>query len=197
MSAPIPDDLQDEIVSHLRFAIAAGFDPLEEVVAAAITLFGDEADPGALERYMRPMARELLAAHLTAQMAWPDVTDCDRLDAAFAALETVGIVCRQNFSCCGSCGSIEIWDEAAVLESAGRVVRGYAFYHIQDTESAVAGHGLYLNYGAADTGEAAALAIGYEIVAALQKQGLRVDWEGKASRRIGVELEWKRRRGPS
>lgn len=133
--------------------------------------------------------RAILAAHLAEQATWPAITDCDRLDAAFAALEASGIVCRQNFSCCGTCGAYEIWDEAAALEAAGTPVRGYAFYHVQDTESAVRGYGLYLNYGAAAEGEAAALAIAGEIVAALQQRGLRVDWNGQWSRRIGVALD--------
>ena len=36
-----------------------------------------------------------------------------RVDEALAALEAEGVISRQNFSCCGSCGSSEIWDEIA------------------------------------------------------------------------------------
>lgn len=194
MNSAKQNNLRDEVGSYLQFAVAAGFDSAEEMVTAVTEIFSEDADGTLLEALARSLVRDYLAAHIVAQTTWPALTDCDRLDAAFAELEAHGIVCRQNFSCCGSCGSAEIWDEAAVLEAAGRPVRGYAFYHVQDTESAVEGHGLYLNYGAADAGEAAALGIAYEIVDALRRHGLRVNWEGKWSRRIGVDLDWKRRR---
>lgn len=128
------------------------------------------------------------------QAEWPTVTDCDRLDNAFAELKADGIICRQHFSCCGSCGSVEIWDEIAAAQEVGRAVRGYAFYHVQDTEAAVGGHGLYLNYGAVEDGEAAVLSVARKIVAALERHGLRTNWNGQWARRIGVALDWKHRR---
>lgn len=128
------------------------------------------------------------------QASWPTPTDCDRLDAAFAALEQGGIVCRQHFSCCGTCGAAEIWDEIDTARGAGLDVRGYAFYHVQDTEAAVEGYGLYLNYGAVEDDEAPALAIAHEIVTTLEQHGLRVHWDGQWSRRISISLDWKRRR---
>lgn len=76
---------------------------------------------------------------------------------------------------------------------SGTRVRGYVFYHMQDTESAVEGGGLYLNYGAIQDGEAAAIGIGKEIAASLRQQGLQVEDETWA-KRIGVRLDWKRRR---
>lgn len=184
----------DELHGYIQCEIAAGFDSPEAIIESAVEYLSDEADPAILRSHAQRLVGAILAAHLAEQATWPAITDCDRLDAAFAALEASGIVCRQNFSCCGTCGAYEIWDEAAALEAAGTPVRGYAFYHVQDTESAVRGYGLYLNYGAAAEGEAAALAIAGEIVAALQQQGLRVDWNGQWSRRIGVSLDWKRRR---
>jgi hypothetical protein len=75
-------------------------------------------------------------------------------------------------------------------------VRGYAFYHEQDTESAAGGGGLYLNYGSCDEGTEAAVAIGHEIVAALKAKGLDPDWNGSLEKRIGLPLDWKRR-GPA
>ena len=77
---------------------------------------------------------------------------------------------------------------------SGRRVRGYAFYHMQDTESAIEGHRLYLNYGAVENGEAAAVGMGQEIAAALKQQGLQVGWDGTWAKRIGLRLDWKRRR---
>jgi hypothetical protein len=65
---------------------------------------------------------------------------------------------------------------------------------MQDTWAAADGQELYLSYGAVVEGEAAALQIGNEIVDALQRFGLRTDWDGSWSKRIGVQLNWQRRR---
>ena len=137
---------------------------------------------------------EALAEHKREQASWTAPTDCDRLDAAFAALEKSGIVARQNFSCCGSCGAGEIVDEMETVQEAGATVRGYVFYHEQDTDGAVERGGLYLNYGSAEEEEMPALRIGHEIVAALQQQGLTVVWDGTWEKRIHVDLDWQRRR---
>jgi len=45
-------------------------------------------------------AQHIVHLLLDAQREWPSVTDCDRLDRAFADLNGRGIVARQNFACC-------------------------------------------------------------------------------------------------
>lgn len=72
-------------------------------------------------------------------------------------------------------------------------VRGYTFYHMQGTESAVEGYGLYLYYGAVEEGEGPALRVANEIVDALERQGLNTEWDGTLSNAIEVQLNWKRR----
>jgi len=64
---------------------------------------------------------------------------------------------------------------------------------MQDTEGAADGYGLYLNYGATEEGEQPALRIGNEIIDALQRHGLKTDWDGTWSKRIGIKIDWKRR----
>jgi hypothetical protein len=139
MSIPDLPALLDELHGYIRHEIAAGFDSPDEIVASAFEMLDDEIDPALLRPHAQRIVREVLDMHLAEQATWPAVTDCDRLDAAFAALEAAGIVCRQNFSCCGTCGAGEIWDEMAAAGRAGLHVRGYVFYHVQDTESAVEG----------------------------------------------------------
>lgn len=186
--------LLDDVHHAIRTQVAAGFADADTIIDTTLAVYEDEADPAVLLPHVERFVADVLAAHLAEQATWPAVTDCDRLDAAFAALEEAGIVCRQHFSCCGTCGAAEIWDELALAEEAGRTVRGYAFYHIQDTESAVDGHGLYLNYGALEAGAPAALAVARDVVAELERQGLRTNWNGRWSQRIGVNLTWQRRR---
>jgi hypothetical protein len=186
----------DTLRGDIRRAVAAGFEPPDRIAADAADGAADDAVPdgGDLLPLAERLTAEALAVHLYEQAGWPDVTDCDRLDAAFAALEADGIVARQHFSCCGNCGHAEMGDEIAQAEDAGRAVRGYTFYHLQNTESAVEGHGLYLSYGATEPGDAAAEAVAGEVVAALAAHGLRPRWTGSVAQCVFVPLDWKRRR---
>jgi hypothetical protein len=75
-----------------------------------------------------------------------------------------------------------------------RQVDGYVFYHMQDTEGACAGGHLYLAYGATSDDPGQARRVGERVVEALRRAGLTAEWDGDPSRRIGVRLEWRRRR---
>lgn len=190
----VPPDAVADLRAQVQRDLASGFYDEDQILKSAAEVFADEIDPATLRAAAQGALKTALAERRSAQRAWPAVTDCDRLDAAFAALEIQGVVARQNFSCCGTCGASEIWDEIAAFEKAGGRARGYAFYHVQDTDSAVQGHGLYLNYGAVEEGEAAALSVAHEIVADLEAHGLTTRWDGSWNQRIGVDLDWKRRR---
>ncbi len=198
-SAPSASDTREEILEGLRGHIdrdvASGFYDEDEILKNGVAAFDGELESADLRREAQAHLKRALAVHAADQKNWPAHTDCDRLDAAFEELEAEGVISRQNFSCCGTCGSSEIWDEIAAVEKGGSAARGYAFYHMQDTESAAEGDGLYLNYGACTEGEEAALAIGQEIVSRLEEHGLSTDWDGRWETRIRVDLDWKRRRG--
>jgi hypothetical protein len=189
-----PEERDEWVRDQIRRDVASGFYDEDAILTNAADAFADDFTPEALRPLAQQALRQALAEQRAAERHWPDETDCDRLDAAFAQLEEDGVVARQNFSCCGNCGATEIWDEVRAVEDTGITVRGYAFYHMQDTEGAVDGGGLYLNYGACDEGEDAALAVAREIVAELEAHGLQTQWDGTWDKRIGVTLDWKRRR---
>lgn len=187
-------DLED-LRDFIRIQVAAGYAPIAIVVEEAVDAFSDTSlPPAAVRRAAWSLAQEAVAAHHAEQAAWPEVTDCDRLDAAFATLEASGIVARQHFSCCGTCGATQIIDEMDRVAKDGKPVRGYTFFHVQDTEHAVEGDGLYLSYGSADQDKQAAVAIGHEVVAALRQHGLQPNWNGRHANRIGLPIVWQRRR---
>lgn len=197
-AAPAAPDTREETLEWLRGHIdrdvASGFYDEDEILKNGVAAFDGELEETDLRRHAQVHLKQALAAHAADQKSWPAHTDCDRLDAALEELEAEGVISRQNFSCCGTCGSAEIWDEIAAVEEQGGPARGYAFYHMQDTESAAEGGGLYLNYGACAEGEEAAVAIGREIVSRLEEHGLSTDWDGSWAKRIRVDLDWKRRR---
>ena len=115
--------------------VAAGFESAAEIVEGAISAFSDELPADTL----RPIAERLVAKaiekHMEAQANWPATTDCDRLDAAFTELEgQYGILARQNYSDCLTGGHAEMQEEVADARAQGRKIRGYTFFHMQDTD---------------------------------------------------------------
>jgi hypothetical protein len=191
-----PGNLQqtiDTMRRYIQVKIAEGFHSAKDVETAAVDYLYGQHEPKVLKPIAERITREEFEAHGAAQKEWPPVTDCDLLDRAFGELERAGIVARQHFTCCGTCGATEIWGEIAAAREAGRKVRGYTFYHIQDTETAARGYGLLLFYGAVEKDEKQALRIANEIIDALQRQGLKTEWDGSWDKRIGVKLDWKRR----
>lgn len=187
-------DLESELARVVRREVFAALRPLDEIVPMIMRVYSDDCDPETL----RPLAEEALDAALleyeAQQALWPAVTDCDRLDAACEWLEEEGIICRQDYLCCGTCGCAAIEEELREQRDGGREVVGYLFYHEQDTDAAVEGGGVYLNYGSVLRGDGPAVAIGHRIVQALESQGLVVTWNGSIAWRIHVDLDWKRRR---
>lgn len=185
--------LQD-LQAFITREVAAAFSAQDQLVDYALEMYCDQEEPAVLRPYAERLARELITSHLQQQRTWPEVTDCDRLDQAFAELENRGILCRQNFSCCGTCGATEIWGEIEAARAEGREILGYAFHHHQETENAVEGGGLFLGYGAVLKSEKTALDIARQIVEVIERHGLSTDWDGTWDQRIGVRLDWKRRR---
>jgi hypothetical protein len=182
----------DYVRAYARNLVRGGYDSREDIVESVSQLVKDE-------QLAHLDAKEVVDSEISdlkyEQATWPVITDYDRLDTVMAALEDGGIVARQNFSCCMTCGSGEIKDEIETFNTAGRMARGYVFFHQQATEHAVDGYGINFAYGAAglDASVDADIAIGRELADALRNAGLKVDWNGRLERCVMVELDWKRR----
>jgi hypothetical protein len=192
------DEARAEIREYVAREIAAGFRDRDGIVEGAIEMFGDEYDPAELADAVPAEYDVAFAAHRDAQRAWPPVTDCDRLDAAFDALNARGIVARHDWWCCQTCGHAAMPDacDNAATANPAVAVRGYAFYHNQDTESAAEGHGLMLAFGT-HRAEDAPEEVARTVVATLREHGLEVEWNGRVETRIAVRLVYQRRERPS
>ena len=182
-----------EVEAFIREKVVEGFFDRDTIVQYAVEIAEDENASTSLVERIPQMVDEALESHSRDQARWPSVTDCDRLDRAFQELEQRGIVARQNFACCQTCGNSEIGEPIAEARKKGPV-KGYVYYHEQDTERAGSGQELYLASGSVGGTEEDALAVANTIVEKLENQGLTVRWEGKLDKRIIVELDWKRRR---
>jgi uncharacterized protein DUF6891 len=195
--------VDEDLMAQLDLMVRGGYLARDEIIEALAELAGDEG----LERSEAELGEAVdaaLAAVRAEARTWPETTDNDRLDAAFARLTAEGIIARQDFACCTTCAKAEIWDE--VDDPAAW--RGNVWFHRQDTEHAVAGDGLYLGFGARDDrstlrrlfgrgGDRPATdtaGIGREVARALSDAGLPVVWDGRVERRILVDpFIWQRR----
>ncbi|MFF0155466.1 DUF6891 domain-containing protein [Micromonospora sp. NPDC005203] len=180
--------LDEQIRDFVGRLVALAELPPAAIVAETVDYLHGEADPAEVEARAWPTVTDELGAHLAAQARWPEVTDSDRLTAAFRALSAAGLVAREDFSCCQNCGIAEIGDEVP----RGRTTRGYVFYHRQDAECGVEGSGVHLTYGV--FGQPGTADVGAEIAEALRAEGLTVHWDGHTGTRIKVPLTWQRRR---
>ena len=125
---------------------------------------------------------------LEEQKSWPAQTDCDRLTKVFKELSANGIVAKEDFSCCGTCGASEIGEYAKEGDY------GYVFYHNQDTDGALETGTLYLGYGRIGMIGKSNKEIAQEVVIQLRKEGFDVKWNGSTSQRILIDnIDWKKR----
>lgn len=178
--------------ASIATAVRAGYDTAEQIIEYTLENIteGDTVDDEAeLLAKLHAMVREEAAQLREERGTWPDVTDNDRLERAFEALEAVGIVARENFTCCQTCGHAEIGMELREGETA----RGYTFFHQQDTDTVAGGGALMLAYGPMVQGVESVATIGREVAEALRTAGLTVEWNGDVSKRIGVAMKWQRR----
>ena len=190
------EEIHKTLTDYISTQVTAGYDDREAIIEGAVDKLYNDYGTMRVRQMAREITDEQFARHYEEQRTWTHETDCDRLDEAFAELDRNGIVARQNFTCCQTCGHSHIGyeiDDAAEHRS----IRGYVFFHKQDTELVVKYGNLYLAYGSVDGKEEESIDIGYEVVAALERAGLTVDWNGMIQKRICVrDMQWQRRRVP-
>ena len=191
---------QTDALQAVHFFVWSGLYPPETVADGLMEIWQTEDGEDALDAsWLAAQVETANAAYLDAVASWPETTDSDRLTRAFARLTEAGIVALENAGYTSSDGRGEVAEALAVRPADAAPVRGYAFYHQQDAEHALEGHGLYLAYGAItdQSGDAPqdTEAVGRDIAAALAAEGLVVDWNGSAKTRLRVPaFDWKRRR---
>jgi hypothetical protein len=182
-----------EVLDEISVLVRSGFydeESILEIVCEEMHEPGELA-PAAVSAAIDECSR----LHVAEQAGWPAVTDCDRLERAFAALTKRGIIALENAGNTQSDGYSDFVERYEASKKKKAVI-GYCFYHGQDLERAVRGEGLYLAFGPADPEdeEAAGARIGGMVKEELERTGLAVEWNGTFSKRIAVPtLVWQRR----
>jgi hypothetical protein len=108
---------------------------------------------------------------------------------AFAELRKSGYVARANFSCCGTCATSELADYVnGVFKRLGKKIPGAVYWHHQDNERLLRDGRFYVGFGSygEEVGNSD-VQIGKDLVAALKKNGLIIEWNGRAETRVYVK----------
>ena len=177
-------------------AIAPGFRTRDSVMESMVegAEYDDESPlTGADARRIVDELWALRLAQLAIETARP--RDDERVETAFAQLTAAGIVSTLHLGFDRGEGS-DLGRELAERTSGSR---GFAYFHAQDADRlAHPGLPLYIGFDALDhnepeTYDAAAVAVGEEVRAALTANGLTVSWDGTVETRIMVTgLDWRR-----
>lgn len=182
---------EEYLADRIRVMVWSGFNSQSDVLEMLEDSDDDdeeETDKQMLEEY----ARSEFQAKREAEATWPAVTDCNRLDAAFAALKGMGVIALHNAGYTISDGMSDVAEVLA--ESDREKVKGYCFYHEQDVERAINAHGLSLAYGDIEDTAGGKRAIGELVKAELERQGFMVEWNGDPEVRIDLpRIMWQRR----
>jgi hypothetical protein len=188
------DDLTDTMLGCVDGWVWYGFHSVDELDEQ---IDGDAEDDDFDVERVKAYAAEVLRKKRVAEAAWPAETDCDRLDRAFDRLRAQSI-CALHFP---ESGYTMQHGQAAVLEAIeadgvpdDRYI-GFCFYHAQDMDNALDGEGLRVAFGSTVSDEDEDFVrIGRKVCDALQREGLRTDWDGTANTRIHLpDLRWQRR----
>lgn len=186
------------VADHAHEAVSGGMtdaDEFAEYLADEITLSAKDL----------PKAQAIFEAVVAAWRARQADRDArgimSNIDAAFAELNTLGIVARGDFSCCGNCASGEIHGEAPDGDWLG-----YVYFHHQDAERIPQGEQTYLGYGAnlphylpkeewdamsqeeQDSYYSATVRtlMATTVLPVLERHGMTVTWDGEIATRILV-----------
>jgi hypothetical protein len=156
-------------------------------------MIGEILEPDANEAMLREAAVQEFDKKAAAESSWPATTDCDRLDQAFAEVNSRGIIALQNAGYTMSDGTSDV---SEVLHArGGKGVQGYCFYHGQDVERAVVGGGTMIAFGALDNETTQKTEVGRFVKDVLQQFGFAVEWNGDPESRLNLPgIDWKRRR---
>jgi hypothetical protein len=180
-------ETEDYIRNAIRLWVWSGYYDADLCNEMLDDIMEDNVDEGA----MRAAISAEFTKKAAAERSWPKETDCDRLDRAFERLDATGICAIQNAGYTMSEGYAEV---AEAIASRGRTYTGYVFFHGQDVERAVDGHGLTLAFGDVSDDTSKTVAVGKRVAAALAEAGFKTDWDGTADTRINIDhIDWKRR----
>jgi hypothetical protein len=190
-----PDEVipnpEQQAIEYIQSYVRYGFYQSAEVEQIVF----EDVFNGAIPRErLRELIKAEVARHQAEQRSWPTVTDCERLDRAFTALEAEGILAIHNAGNEASDGITEVSEQYRAAGGAASRVIGYCFYHRQDMEYALNHDELGLAFGDINGDRHRGVKIGERVRSALLAAGLQVTWSGSIDDKLAIKaFRWQRR----
>ena len=176
---------REHVREFVRSAVRSGLlgeqELYDEAVLAITSELPDVPDPAAVaEEWLAEFRDELISD----AASWPEVTDYDRLQGAFAELESAGVVVLQ--------GCEDHWAAKAALDAlAENPPAGVAWFTPPDVWHAIDEGMLEVNVWHASTANVAAgEALLDDVIAAFARHGLSAHFD---EGRVEVSAHWERR----
>ncbi len=186
---------QQFIFDSIYTQVRSGFYSLEDIQNSIIEEiedngFEDEISEDWAYEQIDNVYRELLSESKT----WEVPTLTERLIAAFDELTRERIIALHYPGYTMEDGEYEVVEVERALRENNEKSEGYCFYHGQDLERAVRGEGLYIAFQKIDNeSDAVSKEIAKRVVKVLEKNGFKVEWDGKANSRIFLPtFKWER-----
>jgi hypothetical protein len=188
-AVPPGPEIAAEAADRARELIAGGYLSQYGVAEALVDSFsGPDGSLGLVHSQAQRIVAAAWQERLDEQETWPERTDADAVQEAFAALEADNIMARADFTCCANCGHTEIGAEVRPDSL------GYVFFHHQSTDGVVRDGQLYLYFGACGPDREQDAVVGRKIADALAGAGLPVNWNGDGSTAVVVgPITWRKR----
>lgn len=186
---------QQFIFDSIYTQVRSGFYSLEDIQNSIIEEiedngFEDEISEDWAYEQIDNVYRELLSESKT----WEAPTLTERLITAFDELTQERIIALHYPGYTMEDGEYEVVEVERALRENNEKSEGYCFYHGQDLERAVRGEGLYIAFQKIDNeSDAVSKEIAKRVVKVLEKNGFKVEWDGKANSRIFLPtFKWER-----
>jgi hypothetical protein len=185
------DDRREWAEEAIRsYAWAGEYGPDEVCIIIGEEIFGDDEEQ---EEWTEATVQRVFTEKRADEKTWPKVTDCDRLDRVFEALEKRGIITDHDAGFTKQDGLDSVDELYADEGGAKSAFVGYCFYTSQERDAAIEGGGLWLAYGSFP-GRGEAAEVGRLLREEFERAGFKVEWNGDVKTRILLpEFRWQRR----
>ena len=185
--------MEADDLAEIETLAGSGFHDRDRVIEI---LDEERYEPGTLDAVQLAGAVDAAFARFAAERAdWPAVTDCDRLDAAFAALGRRGVIALHDAGMTPADGYGDFLDALAREADPARVL-GCCFYLSRDLANAVNGLGLTLTFYPVDSArkEEKRPEVGRIVREELERVGFAVEWDQGFPFEISIPaITWQHR----
>lgn len=190
---PTNKELKQDVIDLIRQEVLFGFDNEAEILEATWDL---EADYG--EKLDGEWVRHMIAEYYNTRQAetnqWEKPTDFDRLAKSFDELNRAKIIALHKAGYTKQDGYSDVGEVRGHLQPGIEPI-GYCFYHMQDLERAIDPEirNLFLAFDDIGQDDEKAVWVGKKIVATLNKNGLKTEWNGTVDQRIEIkDIRWQK-----